>query len=246
MARAVDMHAEALDSQNTTTLLRTFWTALETLFSAPAVANKNRDNVINSILAIIQKTYILKLLRELFSQLNSAIGLTSMNALGINNFESFVEFFSLHEESSCEMKKVYTLLSNNPLLRSRLFNMREQFKTGESIQLLINSHKTKITWQLKRLYRIRNVATHLGEQASGLEVAVNHLHNYFDFAINYMLCKSENENYIVSMSSLIHETKNDNEIQNEMLKSNENLSAENYMEYLFGPDTNLIKYNFEY
>ncbi len=246
VARAIDMHAEALDSQNTSTLLRTFWTALETLFSAPAATNKNRENVINSIIAIIQKTYILKLLRELYSQLNSAISAETMVALGINTFELFVEYFSKYDAGSAQMKIVYAQLSNNPLLRSRLFNTREKLKSGASIQELLNAHKTKITWQLKRLYRIRNVATHLGTQASGIEIAVNHLHNYFDFAINYMLCKSENENFIVSMSSLVYETKNDNSIHYEMLKSNELLSAENYMDFLFGPDASLIKYYFEY
>ena len=145
------MHAEALDSQNTSTLLRTFWTALENLFSAPAATNKNRENVINSIIAIIQKTYILKLLRELYSQLNSAISAETMVALGINTFELFVEYFSKYDAGSAQMKIVYAQLSNNPLLRSRLFNTREKLKSGASIQELLNAHKTKITWQLKRL-----------------------------------------------------------------------------------------------
>ena len=245
ITHAIDMHAEALDSQNSTTLLKTFWTALETLFASP-LSNTSRENVINSILSIIQKTYILKLLRELYAQLSSAIDDSSMNALGISSFELFVEYFSKNEARSSEMKKIYSQLSNNPLLRSRLFNMRENLKNGESIQSVIEAHNSKIVWQLKRLYRIRNVATHLGETASGLEIAVNHLHNYFDYAINYMLCKSENGDIIVSTASLVFEAKNDNRIRYEMLKSKENLSLENYQDYLFGPDLNLIKYQFEY
>ena len=66
LTKALEMHAEAFDARSTTTLLRTFWTALETLFSNQA-SNSSRDNVANSLLPIIQKTYILKNLRAVHS-----------------------------------------------------------------------------------------------------------------------------------------------------------------------------------
>ena len=92
---------------------------------------------------------------------------------------------------------------------------------------------------------MRNVATHLGVELSGIDIAVNHLHNYFDYVVNYILCKSENGNYVISTATVVFEAKNDNRIHVEMLKGNQSLSANNYMEYLFGPDSNLIKYQFE-
>ena len=78
------------------------------------------------------------------------------------------------------------------------------------------------------------------------EVAVNHLHNYFDFMINYMLCKSENGDRIVSTSAVVFESKNDLRIHMERLKKNESLSKENYYPLLFGPDHRLINYQFEF
>ena len=64
--------------------------------------------------------------------------------------------------------------------------------------------------------------------------------------VNYMLCKSENGDAITSMSALVLETHNDNRIHHELLKSEEEISTNNYMEYLFGPDTHLVDYIFEY
>ena len=90
-----------------------------------------------------------------------------------------------------------------------------------------------------------NVATHLGVAISGMDIAANHLHNYFDYVVNYILCKSENGDYVISTSAVVFEAKNDNRIQAEMLKENQSLSANNYIEYLFGPDSNLMKYQFE-
>lgn len=62
LAHAIEMHAESLESKNYRALIRTFWTALETLFLNPS-ANSGRENVINSVIAIIQKTYLLKITR---------------------------------------------------------------------------------------------------------------------------------------------------------------------------------------
>ena len=243
LARALEMHADAFDSKNTSTLFRSLWTALETLFSNPS-SNSTRDNVINSVLAIIQKTYILKILRALYMQIS--LDPTIFKELNINTFEAFVKYFSTYKEDSIEMKKIYAHLNANPLLRSRIFTMRKKFANGKSIAKFLEDHKLRIEWQLNRLYRIRNIATHLGTEILGADIAINHLHSYFDYVVNYMLCKSENGDYVPNISTLVFESKNDIRIHNELLKSDEPLSENNYMDYLFGPDVNLIKYKFEY
>ena len=170
----------------------------------------------------------------------------SREYLDITTYKSFLLFFASHEEGSEEMKALYSCLGDNILLRSRVYNLRKSLKSGEKISEFLSIHEIRINWQLKRLYRIRNIATHLGYEASGLSIAVNHLHSYFDYMVNYMLCKSENGDIIIDMSTLVLEAKNDNKIHHEQLKSKEPLSAANYMKYLFGPDSRLIDYKFEY
>lgn len=245
ITQAIEMHAEAFDSRSTTTLLKTFWTALETLFSNPNPTS-TRENVINSVLPIIQKTYILKKLRAIYVQLVEASTAQDRISLHIEDFQKFIMYYASFSANSPEMKKVYALLPNNPLLRSRLFAFRNSIDSGKMIKDMLENHQLRIEWQLKRLYRIRNIATHLGNEMSGTEVAVNHLHNYFDFVVNYMLCKSENGDYVVSTSAVVFETKIDNRIYYEMLKKDERLSSENYLRLLFGPDKNLVNYQFEH
>lgn len=245
ITQAIEMHSEAFDARSTTMLLRTFWTALETLFSSQTL-NSSRENVVNSLMSIIQKTYILKNLRAVHSQLCKAIEKTKLTELGIADFEGFVLYFSAHAENSSEMKKIYANLSYNPLLRSRLFSLRKKLRDGKSIARFLEIHKRRVEWQIKRLYRMRNIATHLGVEVSGTEIAANHLHNYFDYVVNYMICKSENGDYVISTAAVVFEAKNDNQIYYELLKENKPLSMDNYLKYLFGPDSNLIKYQFEY
>ena len=91
ITKAIEMHAEAFDSRNNATLLKTFWSALETLFSSPNPAS-TRENAINSVLPIIQKTYILKKLRALYAQLTDAISEKDLAGIGITDFQSFLEY----------------------------------------------------------------------------------------------------------------------------------------------------------
>ena len=245
LAHAIAMHADAIDSRDTSKV-RSFWTALETLFSNPNHNSTTRDNVIYSALAIVQKTYILKIMRALYSQVSTAISKDALRDIGISDFNLFIRYFSANKEDSDEMKLIYSNLANNPLLRFRIFTTRRALGSGKAISRLLESHRKKIEWQLKRLYRIRNFSAHLGTEVRGANVAINHLHNYFDYIVNYMLCKSENGNFVANISALVLESKNDINIHMELLKSNEPLSEGNYMHYLFGPDNNLIKYQFEH
>ena len=113
--------------------------------------------------------------------------------------------------------------------------MRKEFSDGEHILKYLEKHDKRIKWQLKRVYRARNILTHIGHEVDDLEVIDN-----------YMLCKSENDDLIMSVSALIMETKTDNQIHHEMLKSQEKLSAATYQKYLYGPDPNLAAYKFEF
>ena len=245
ISHAIGMHSEALDSKNKTMLLRTFWTALETLFSNPS-PDSIKENVVNSVVAIIQKTYILKILRLIYSQILSCVSNANMQKLGLLCFKDFVEFFVVNKADSDDMKILYDFLGKNLLLRSRIYNLRRDLDNGEKIKEFLYEHKMRVEWQLKRIYRIRNIATHIGVEASNIEPALNHLHNYFDYSVNYLLCKSENGDYLTTISSIVFEAKIDNEIQNECLKKHKDIDMNNYYDCLFGPDKNLMNYEFEY
>lgn len=244
ITNAIMMHAEAFDSRSTETLIKSFWTALETLFSSPETG-KNHERVKDSLIPIIQKTYLLKKLRTIYLQLTESVNQTALTDLGIIGFSQFIHYFSEFSENSPEMKKVYALLSENPLLRGRLFQMRKSLSSGLEIKKTLEDHQIRIEWQLKRLYRIRNISTHLGQTVNGADVAVNHLHNYFDYIINYMLCCSENGDYIVNTPAVVFKAKEDNKMHLELLKEGSPLNKDNYMIYLFGPDPSIIRYEFE-
>ena len=167
-----------------------------------------------------------------------------MSKFGIVDFISFVEFFSKYDTSSCEMKELYKILGNNSLMRYRIYTLRMTFSSSESIKDFLKKHEDRIRWQLERIYRVRNIVTHIGISFYGIESCVECVHNYFDYVLNYVLCKIENDEYITNIKSIIFEVKNDNDIYYKYLKDVHKLKFENYKVLLFGPDERLINYIF--
>lgn len=242
--RAFFLHAEAINSDSTKMMLRNFWIAMEALYSSPG--ERSEDDVLHSTLHIIQNTYILKILRTIFFQIQSSCSEDQLRKISIQDFKSFVMFFAENDTESEEFKQLTGLLLKNPLLRFRIYCLRKTLSKCKDIKEMLNIHEKKIKWQLQRIYRARNMATHLSFELPYTKQAIGNLHNYFDYTINYFLCKIENNDYVESLSALVFEAKIDNQIHEEILKKEDLLNKDNFVDILFGPDRYLITYEFEY
>lgn len=241
---ALNRHFDAISCRNQDTMLRNFWTALESLFyeSAPDV---ERENVISAVLHIIDKTYMLKIMRTIYAQLIDVVLKAELEKIGIISFDTFVNYFSKYEQDSKEFKEMTRLLANNPLLRFRIYSLRKELCDSKHIKKKIEKHHKRIEWQVHRIYRARNLSTHIGIAMPYMEEILFNLHNYFDYVVNYIICKLECEEYVESISSVVFEAKNDNLLYGEYLKASINLSGENHSTLLFGPDNKMMQYNFE-
>lgn len=243
---ALTLHDEAVSAKDENVILRTFWTATETLFAMPEFS-VDRDNVIYSLMYIIQKTYILKLLRYTYNEIVSCVGIRVLNSeFGITEFSGFLDYFSKYAADASEMKALYAKFGNNLLLRTRVYTLRKQLDDGKKILEMLQKHERKILWQLQRIYRARNLSTHAGITVDNVTYLVNNLHNYFDYALNFMICKCENGDYVASVGTVVFEAKTDYRIYLELLKKGNKLAESNDRDLLFGPDKRLINYNFEF
>jgi len=72
------------------------------------------------------------------------------------------------------------LISENPLMLFRVNRLREQiFKDPKVMLDRLRAHKEGISWQLKRIYRLRNNIIHQGKSYPEARQLLNHLHGYF-------------------------------------------------------------------
>ena len=241
---ALDMHLDAINCKNDETMLRTFWTATEALFFDPS-ATGEREAATYALSHILDKTYLLKVLRTIYAQIQTAISAEKLETIGIDSFLHFIEFFSAYTPDSIDFKKLTTLLSSHPLLRSRVYNLRKELNDSKHIREKLSTHSKRVFWQIMRIYRTRNLSTHAGLSMPYIKDILFNLHNYFDYVINYIICKIENDEYISNISTIVFEARTDNQIYMEKLKENQELSKENCLYLLFGPDKDMILYDFE-
>lgn len=245
---AFDLHAEAINSRSSSVQLRVFWTAMEAIFSLKN-AKIDKEDMIDSIISIIQKTYIIKIFTLLYNQfcryVNSA-NIATFQSIDITSLDKFIEFFVKFDSANEEWREISEELSKSPLLMYRINQTKKMLQNGKSIETLLENHKKKILWQLKRIGTVRNISTHLGVEMDHIEDNVKYLHNYFDYIIDFMLCCVENNKYIDSIPEMVMELSIENKMHINYLRSkkDEPLTIDNYKKLLFGADEKIINYNF--
>ncbi len=79
---------------------------------------------------------------------------------------------------------LYQNLGNFHLLRYRCFELSEIFKNPKNVLAKISLHEKKVSWQLRRIYRTRNLIVHSGRSLPYIDTLIENSHDYLDQTIN--------------------------------------------------------------
>lgn len=249
LLKTAEFHSDALNkTTNDNYTLVILWTALESLFVDNSDnTNKSKSKcVLDGLISIIQRTYITKSLKYLQFDLIRHLKMANPNLIekyNLSNLRSLIDVLFADDETEA-VKDISLAIEKNLLLRTRIFYITDSCcKTNNRILKWLEEHQQKIEWQIKRIYRTRNLIVHTGRTVQYTSDLVENLHDYVDFIINFIICKSWNGETIANIRSLIAEVKMDNELHYQILKSSkkENASANIYVS-LFGPSTNIVDY----
>ncbi len=77
-------------------------------------------------------------------------------------------------------QELYAELKDFQLLRFRAFQLSEILSTPEKLRNALDSHEQKLRWQIRRLYRTRNLIVHSGRRPSYIHSLVENGHDYVD------------------------------------------------------------------
>lgn len=79
--------------------------------------------------------------------------------------------------------ELYSDLKDFHLLRFRAFTLHEKLSRPEKVVALLAEHEKKVLWQIRRIYRSRNLLVHSGRTLQYLPSLVENAHDYFDQVI---------------------------------------------------------------
>lgn len=193
--RIVDLHGICVTNEVPENQLLNLWISIETL--VPSHSGKNKvANIIGSIDPFLKLTYLRRLIDRALADLlfwnpgvtrrflrqvpdtkskKAAIRLLHLLALGSNQ--------ALRSD-------LYTQLKDFHLLRFRLFTLSESLGSPDSVKELLDTHSKKVSWQLRRMYRTRNLLVHAGRTPSYLATLIENGHDYLDLVLNEIMERS--------------------------------------------------------
>jgi hypothetical protein len=101
---------------------------------------------------------------------------TSKRQIPLGDLVSWLSQNSDGEQVKCLYNDLAT---HNPLMTFRLNGLQQYFlKDRTTFSKSMKNYVRHIDWQLRRIYRVRNMVVHLGQHQKSAQLLVQHLHSY--------------------------------------------------------------------
>jgi hypothetical protein len=237
---ALGLHYSSLSLKDTSVQLTSLWSSLESIM--PVEADKlNISVVIESMLPILCKNYPLTLINELESDLKrccpSAYDEARSQLPDVIPAQYHCAAIIAIDANEPLRDIIYQSLDTNPLLRYRLYKTKKCTDSAASILKLINGHRRKIDWQIRRIYRSRNLVAHSGAKPLYLSSLVENLHTYFHKVIDAVDECASAPHFSTSIDSALLACRLEDQKYCEYLNDNKTLRTDNehLVELISGP-----------
>lgn len=182
VSRAVSLHGHALTLFNEEAQLLNIWTALEVL-GRNMSKSKIVDDVVNSVLPIVVLNYPRRVVENWRRHVEKDnVDFVKFCREEINTDEWAPAFLmktvpdELHAKA-CEV------LAQSPANLFRAYSIGTRFATPKKLLEDLDRHEMMVDWQLRRIYRTRNLITHTGLTPSFSAQLLENAHDYFDQTI---------------------------------------------------------------
>jgi len=181
--RALMAHNIAINDSDIRNKFLNLWSTLEIIFVSEQNDSKISE-IQNKAIPILQKDYLHFIFENIKKDINDVVDNKVLNEI-IESLEPEDQKYGIYyiialNKYDGQRKKIYMLLSNYPLIRSRISQLNELCSNKKKILNCINGYVQRIKWHITRLYRTRNAMIHSGEQPDYLRELVEHLHSYSD------------------------------------------------------------------
>jgi hypothetical protein len=185
--KAIDLHGIAVDNRNVENQLLNLWISFETLIQGNDKKGKVHQ-VIDCIMPIIKSSYVKMLLDDAVKSLSRWNGLklaSLLSQIQIGNTAT-EKTYALILSEECEQSRIELgkALNDFPLLRNRIFELNRNLHKGSKMLDTISEHDRRVQWQIRRIYRTRNLIVHKGGSFINADILVENAHTYFDIFIN--------------------------------------------------------------
>ena len=189
--RAVSLHGAASRAGSASIQLLNLWAALEAVVPV-CVRGAKIKSVIGALKPFIRLQYSASLIDDLLADLyryDIAALKDALRAVGKAGRRQgreglvMVLFSPEHHAAKDELLKK---IAGYSLLVNRIHGLAERFKDSQRVRRTLDAHDQRIEWQLRRIYRTRNLYVHSGKKVELLDNLVENAHCYLDAYLNVL------------------------------------------------------------
>lgn len=190
--RSAQLHALAVASNADENQLLNLWIALESLVPSETKADaaSNIEHIVSSVVPFLNYGYMERLANQLVKDLlNWNQGLTRKSFRGVPGTkfaDKLVRILALekYEDRRLLLEGAF---KDFHLLRDRFAYFRAVFGSPQSVIAALDAHKQRLEWQIRRIYRARNIIVHSGETPAYTKAIIEHTHDYLDTVLELLV-----------------------------------------------------------
>jgi hypothetical protein len=183
--RVADLHGICVSSDIVDNQLVNLWTALETLVPTHTGSSKI-VKISDAMVSFLMTSYVKRLVQRFHHDLVVWNGWKTKGILSqVNGFkkpETLLRTLALLslEEYVPLRNDLYAKLKDFHLLRFRAFQLSEMLTSPDKVQHALETHEMKVRWQIRRIYRTRNLIVHSGRKPTYIHSLIENGHDYLD------------------------------------------------------------------
>ena len=183
--RSAQLHSMALGSDSQENQILNIWIALESLVPSETKSNEssNIEHISSSLMSFLSISYIENLLGNLAKDLlrwNSRLTRALLKKVKGKKVEEKLARMLIMEEYREVRAELEVATKDFYLLRDRLEYFKSTLSSPLSVANALDNHSKRLEWQIRRIYRARNIIVHSGRTPKYTRALIEHAHDYLD------------------------------------------------------------------
>ena len=193
--RIADLHGISVTNDVPENQLLNLWISIETLVPPKKGSSSNINHIVTSLDPFIRLTYISRLVDRTYKDLTLWDSYITRRLLkkviAAKGQKGPIKLLTLllvqTQEHRDLLIELFKELKDFHLLRFRIFSLAENLATPEKIKDLIERHSKRVHWQVRRLYRTRNMLVHSGRKPEYQGALIENGHDYLDLVLDSII-----------------------------------------------------------
>ena len=201
--RTAELHSLALKSDSSENQMLNLWIALESIIPASHDSNiSNIEHIVNSTMPFLNLGYyqrlVARLTSDLFNWNRNQTKKVLKDVEGEDQVIKVAKLLSLetYAEKRRELRESF---KDFHLLKDRFDYLAHVHSNPQNMIKGLKNHTVRVGWQIRRIYRARNMIVHSGITPSYIELLIENIHDYLDHIIGKVISLVTNSQQVITI-----------------------------------------------